>query len=105
MLPEINLHREVFHHYNARPHTARATVDFLAKQNVTVLILPFKSPDLNPVEHLWDDSDRRVHSRQSAPQTLQELQQALEQDWRRIPQDRIRRLIESMTRRVRCVIA
>ena len=57
-----------------------------------MLPLPIKSPDLNPIEHLWDDSDRRVHSRQPAPQTLLELQQSLEQDWRRIPQDRIRRL-------------
>jgi hypothetical protein len=36
-----------------------------------------------------------VHNRQPAPQTLQELQQLIEQNWRRIPQDRIRRLIES----------
>ena len=43
-----------------------------------------------------DDLDRRVRSRQPAPQTLQELQQVLEQEWGRIPQDRIRRLIESV---------
>jgi len=104
MLPVMNLHREVFQHYNARPHTARATVNFLANQNVTVLLLPFKSPDLNTIEHLWDDLDRRAHSRQPAPQTLQELQQALEQEWGRIPQDRIRRMIESMARRFRAVL-
>jgi hypothetical protein len=44
--------REVFQHDNARPHTARATVDFLAIQNVTVLPWLFKSLDLNPIEHL-----------------------------------------------------
>jgi hypothetical protein len=59
---------------------------------------------LNPIEHLCDDLDRRVRSRQPAPQTLQELQQALEQEEGRIPQDRIRRLIESMPRRVRDVL-
>ena len=63
-----------------------------------------KSPDLNPIEHLWDDLDRRVRSLQPAPQALQELQQALEQEWGRIPLDRIRRLIESMPRRVRAVL-
>lgn len=104
MLPVMDLRREIFQHDNARPHTARATVEFLANQNVTVLPWPAKSPDLNPIEHLWDDLDRRVRSRHPAPQTLQELQQALEQEWRRIPQNRIRRLIVSMPRRVRAVL-
>jgi transposase len=57
MLLAMNLHREVHQHDNALPHTARATVDFRANQNATVLPLQFKSPDLNPTEHLWDDSD------------------------------------------------
>jgi hypothetical protein len=51
-----------------------------------------------------DDLDRHVRSRQPAPQTLQELLQALEQEWGRIQQDHIRRLIESMPRRVRAVL-
>ena len=37
MLPAMNLRREVFQHDNARPHTARATVDFLANQNVRAI--------------------------------------------------------------------
>ena len=36
MLPAMNLRREVFQHDNARSHTAGATVDFLANQNVSV---------------------------------------------------------------------
>jgi hypothetical protein len=37
MLPAMNLRIEVFQHDNAQPHTARATVDILANQNVIVL--------------------------------------------------------------------
>jgi hypothetical protein len=59
-LPAMNLHRDVFQHDNDRPHTARATVLILAKQNVTVLLWPFKSLDLNTKEHFVDDLDRRV---------------------------------------------
>jgi hypothetical protein len=36
---------------------------------------------LNPIEHLWDDLDQRLRSRQPAPQILQELRQALKQEW------------------------
>ena len=51
-----------------------------------------------------DDLDRRVRCRQPAPHTLREMQHALQYEWGRIPQDRIRRLIESMPRRVRAVL-
>jgi len=76
----------------------------LQNQNITVIPWPSKSPDLNPIEHLWDELDRRVRQRQPQPQTLQALQQALQYDWKRIPQERIHRLIESMSRRVRTVL-
>jgi transposase len=66
MLPSMNLCRD-----NARPHTARSTVDFLANQNVTVLPWPSKTPDLNPIEHLWYDFERHMRSRQPVLQTLQ----------------------------------
>ena len=91
MLPAMNIRTEVFQHDNARSRTARAIVDFLANQNVTVLLWSSKSPDFNQRWHLWDDLDRRANSRQPTPETVQELQHAFEQEWGRIPQDRIRR--------------
>ena len=97
MPPAMNLRREAFMHDNTRSHTAHATVYFLANQNVTVLHLPFKSLDLNPIEHLW-------MTWIDACAIVKQCRKALEQEWRRIPQDRIRRLVESMSRRVRPVI-
>jgi hypothetical protein len=67
MLLAMNLCREGLQHDNAGPHRARSTIYFLANQNVRVLTWPSKSPDLNPIKHLWDDLDRGVHSRQPAP--------------------------------------
>jgi transposase len=69
-----------------------------------VLPWPSKSPDLNPIEHLWDDLDRRVRQRQPQPQSLQQLVNALQDEWNSIPQQAIRILILSMGRRCQAVI-
>ena len=104
LLPIINHQRELFQHDNARPHTARATAAFLQNSNVNILPWPSRSPDINPIEHLWDQLDRRVRGRNPQPHTLVELAAALQEEWRAIPQDRIRRLFRSVPRRCLAVI-
>ena len=38
---------------NAPPHTAHDTTAFLDQQDVEVLDWPARSPDMNPIEHVW----------------------------------------------------
>ncbi|GFX67454.1 transposable element Tcb2 transposase [Trichonephila clavipes] len=51
---------------------------------------------MNPIEHVWDALGRRVAGRQPPPQTLQELERAILEEWDRIPQLVINNLIDSM---------
>ena len=90
---------------NALPHKARVTLNFVTQSNIYELPWPSKSPDLNPIEHLWDEFDRRVCQRQSSPQSLDQFSQALQHEWQRIPQVRIQNLIRFMPRRCRTVLA
>lgn len=84
---------------NARPHAARYTQAFLTQEGVDVMPWPPYSPDLSPIEHLWDLLDRQVRSRDPPPGNLQQLRQALQEEWNSIGQPRIRRLVSSMRRR------
>ena len=91
----------VFQQDNARPHTARLTQDFLRQEGINVLPWPSKSPDLNPIEHLWDELGCRVRGRQNVPQTVRQLEIALQQEWNNIPRRTVRRLCTSMGSRLR----
>jgi len=88
---------------NARPHTANITRQFLADNQITVLGHPAMSPDLNPIEHVWDMMGRRLRREYPGLQTLAALERALQRIWRTIPMAAIRRCI-NMAEQLRPVI-
>lgn len=61
--------RPVFMDDNARPHRARAVTEFLRQEAVTTLPWPAMSPDLNPLEHIWDMLGRRIQTLDPPPQS------------------------------------
>jgi len=91
-------------HDNATPHTCHVSRTFLQQQNVHVLDGPAKSPDRFPIEHVWDVLGRRVRRRRHQPTNLQELAQALTEEWDNFPANVIRRFIGSIRRRCNAVI-
>ncbi|KFM70164.1 Transposable element Tcb2 transposase, partial [Stegodyphus mimosarum] len=89
----------VFMDDNARPHRANIVSECIHSEESTRMDWPAFSPDLNPVEHVWDMLGRRVAARQPPPTCLPELRRALLFEWCNIPQDQIDNLILSMPRR------
>lgn len=94
----------VFMQDNARPHTARVTQAYLNDMNITVMEWPARSPDMNPIEHVWDLLKRKVKSRIPAPANVGELRIAVVEEWRRLSQETIDNIILSMPRRVETLI-
>ena len=89
---------------NARPHRGRVANQFLEDEGIERLVWPVNSPDLNPIEHLWDQLKRAVDRRVDDHTNLANLRLLVQQEWDAIPQHRVARLINTMRRRCRQVI-
>ena len=89
---------------NARPHTAWVVREFLETEHINVLPWPAQSPDLNPIEHLWDSIGRRLFHQQMHLQTRQQLFNCLSDLWNNTTQMEIDNLISSMPNRCQAVI-
>ncbi|GFU76858.1 transposable element Tc3 transposase [Trichonephila clavipes] len=84
---------------NARPHRANIVDECLQLEDITRMDWPAYSPDLNPIEHVWDMFGRRIEAREPPPTCLPELRRALLDEWCNIPQDQIDNLILRMPMR------
>ena len=89
---------------NARPHRARVVDDYLEQESIERMEWPAYSHDLNPIEHAWDILQRRVNRRPHKPRNVQELSNALTEEWQHINQREFRRLVRSFPKRCAEVI-
>ena len=76
---------------NVKPHSTRLTTDFLGQNNVHLLPWPAFSPDLSPIERLWDQLGHRVYEGRHNTHNRQQLIQTLNREWEAITQYKIQR--------------
>ncbi len=95
-----------FQQDNAPCHKAQIISDwFLEHENeFTLLKWPPQSPDLNPIEHLWDVVEREIHIMDVQPTNLQQLRDAIVPIWTNISEECFQHLVESMPRRIKAVL-
>ena len=84
--------RPMFMDDNARPHRAQIVQHFLQQEAVQTIPWPAMSR--------WDTIDRQINQRNPKCQNIDELRTAILQEWQQFPQERLRRLVRSMTRSV-----
>ena len=97
-------HNFVYVQDNAPPHTARDSVAFLDQQDVEVMDWPARSPDMNPIDHVWDQMSVWIWDMDDPPSTVAELNNAVCQAWAAVWPGRLRTLVESMPHPVRALL-
>ncbi|GFU85698.1 transposable element Tcb2 transposase [Trichonephila clavipes] len=90
---------------NAPCHRTVAAEQPLESEDIERMDWPARSPDLNPIEHVWDFLGRRLAARTLPPVTIRELRLALQDEWAAMPQQLIDTLILSMGRRCETCLA
>ena len=95
--------RFFFQQDNARCHTALYIRNVLAANKFNTLEWLSRSPDLSPIEHMWDHLGRRLRERNDV-NNVNDLERALHEEWAHTPLHVIRRLINSLRRHCFAVI-
>lgn len=105
-IPYAQTHPPILLHDRHSVHKARQTTRWLDALGVQVILLPAKSPDLNPIENLWSIVNRQVFPGTISYRTKDSLLQAINAAWETVRTDRTLRqnLVDSMTQRFQAVV-
>lgn len=93
-----------FQEDNAPIHTAKIAKKWKNDNNIKSLPWPAQSPDLNPIENLWDELERQVRKHKPLPKNPDNLWEILQEEWLKIDENKYKNLVDSMPRRIEAVI-
>ncbi|KAI0996196.1 hypothetical protein K3495_g11984 [Podosphaera aphanis] len=85
-------------------HTSKKARQFLGDHSLAVLPWPANSPDLNPIEHLWNYIKKRLNDYPQPPNGILELWDRVQDEWAKIPAEECQNPIESLPERIYAVI-
>jgi transposase len=102
----------VFMHDGAPCHRSPAVAELLAEEGITVMKWPAQSPDLNPIENVWQILKVKFHKRftdlrcslSKSNDAIEKYGEVLKEVWGEINPTVLSNLIQSMPGRVQAVI-
>lgn len=89
----------------ASAHRANYTRAFHQAHQMPKMVWPPCSPDLNPIENVWNLLKHNLNSRSPRPDGKAEMARAIEEEWGNIAPEDILGFIDSMPARIEAVIA
>ena len=105
LVPWVNDHPNiVFQQDGASCHTSHYSTWWMESHGFSILDWVAQSPDLNPIENLWDYLDCQIRKRNPLPHSKNELIRAVQEEWANISLETLHHLILSLPRRVEAII-
>ncbi|GFW04392.1 uncharacterized protein TNCV_877631 [Trichonephila clavipes] len=102
LLPHVRLFRGavgdkfVFMDDNATCHRTLAVQDCLDSEGIQRLVWPARSPELNPIENVWDALGRQVAGRNYPPTNKNTLIRALTEEWDKLCQQLLDNVVQRL---------
>ena len=89
----------IFQQDNDSKHTCHKARNWFQDHDFNVILWPAHSPDLNPIEHLWNHLKRRLAGYEEEAKGMLELWNRVQVGWDKMEPEVCQNLIESMPRR------
>jgi hypothetical protein len=88
---------------NAPCHRANLINAWFREKELTAMDWPARSPDLNPIEHIWSIIDQKLTKHVIT--SMAELERLIKKYWDEIPKETCQHLVESMPKRISACIS
>ncbi|GFX89265.1 transposable element Tcb1 transposase [Trichonephila clavipes] len=95
----------IFQQINDCPHVAKTVRDFFSTQHMQLLLWPAYSPDMSPIEPMWNLVGWRLARDPSSAASKHELFQHIQAIWNSLPQADFQNLFDTMPCRIAALIA
>ena len=98
MVPSLIENNLIFQQDNASIHRSKETSRWFTMNGIEPIVWPAKSPDLSPVEQMWNLVRTEVYENEY--QTLEQFVTAIQTYWNGIEQQKVDNLIDSFPHRL-----